>query len=128
MATIDIENIEIVKGSSVLPVTNPTSTWLLGLKTINGVKTTVQIDVANMTNQLYASTDTIPPSSGFYIYNITEAGTYNNFLDINGDPIVVSQEDIDNGLVQIWVDDNVSQKITKAIEFKYPILDTDFFT
>lgn len=128
MATIDIENIEIVKGSSVLPVTNPTSTWLLGFKTINGVKTTVQIDVANMTNPLYASIDTIPPSSGFYIYNITEAGIYNNFLDINGDPIVVYKEDIDNGLVQIWVDDNLSQKITKAIEFKYPILDTDFFS
>lgn len=49
MADVNLDQIEIIKGSSVLEITNPENTYMLGYKTINGIPTTVRIDFSQMT-------------------------------------------------------------------------------
>ena len=49
MAGIDSDNLEIIKGSDVLPIDNPEGATFLGYKTIEGVKTSIQIDFEDMT-------------------------------------------------------------------------------
>lgn len=49
MADINLDQIEIIKGSSVLEITNPENTYMLGYKTINGIPTSVRIDFSQMT-------------------------------------------------------------------------------
>lgn len=119
--------VKVIKGSELPVVTDPSSAWLLGQKIIDGEQTTVQLDFASINNQYYATLTTIPISEGFFIYNINKAGVYSHFLDEQEDPIEVSTEEINKGIVQIWVDNGVSQKVTKEIDVIYPIMDTDFF-
>lgn len=65
MATND--KIVIIKGSSVLQVTNPTGATFLGYKTVNGEKQTIQVDFSNMTplfgvSQTVGNSTTLAPS------------------------------------------------------------------
>lgn len=59
---------------------------------------------------------TIPITEGFGIYLVSTAGTYTNFLDSDSNPIVVTSADLQNGIVQLWGNNNVWEK--HIIEFQ----------
>ena len=64
---------------------------------------------------------TIPISEGFGIYTVSTAGTFVNFKDVNDDPLIVSQADLDSGLVQLWGNDNVWDKHITLVDVFTPI-------
>lgn len=80
MADIDIDNLEIIKGSDVLPVESPEGATFLGYKDIEGVKTTVQVDFEDMTplfevTQVVTEGDITHPVSGDGIYKTVTGGS-----------------------------------------------------
>lgn len=73
-----------------------------------------------------AKPSTMPITEGFGIYVVSDPGTFVNFPDINGDPLIVSQADLDSGLVQLWGNDNVWEKHITLVDVFTPVLDDVF--
>lgn len=64
---------------------------------------------------------TIPISEGFGIYTVSTAGTFVNFKDVNNDPLIVSQAELDSGLVQLWGNNNIWEKHVTLVDVFTPI-------
>ncbi|MGG5599303.1 hypothetical protein ACPDHJ_05815 [Myroides sp. C8-3] len=58
---------------------------------------------------------TKPIPTGFYRYSISAPGTYIYFLDAQGQPIIVYPEDMSSGIVEIWVNNGISEKVIQYI-------------
>lgn len=109
MATND--KIVIIKGSSVLQVTNPTGATFLGYKTVNGEKQTIQVDFSNMTplfgvSQSVGSSTTLAPSENAVKNAIKEILTDNTMLASN----------TQNGLITIDQYKSIEDMITNFQE------------
>ena len=68
-----------------------------------------------------AKPDTVPIVARFGIYTVSDPGTFINFPDINSDPLIVSQAELDSGLVQLWGNDNVWEKHVTLIDVFTPV-------
>ena len=64
---------------------------------------------------------TIPISEGFGIYTVSTAGTFVNFKDVNNAPLIVSQSDLDSGLVQLWGNNNIWEKHVTLVDVFTPV-------
>jgi len=80
------------------------------------------------TKKAVPSTTPLPWSPGdadlFEKYDVSTSGTYTNFKDSNGDPIIIDSTDLVKKIAQIWVTNGVSEKhiidlpgVTVAAEF-----------
>ncbi|MBW3519528.1 hypothetical protein [Flavobacterium sp. NKUCC04_CG] len=52
-----------------------------------------------------------PIPTGFYRYMVANEGRYTHFKDAEDAAIEVNSEDLNRGLVEIWVTDNVAKKV-----------------
>src|SRR5690606_16648339 len=62
---------------------------------------------------------TEPITTGFGIYTVSTTGVYVNFLNAEGDPIEVTEDNLtagNGGLVQLWGNNNVWEKHVTAID------------
>lgn len=64
---------------------------------------------------------TIPISEGFGIYTVSTSGAFVNFKDVNNDPLIVSQADLDSGLVQLWGNNNIWEKHVTIVDVFTPV-------
>lgn len=77
---------------------------------------TILNDLSNKVNNLQlgitgiADPTTNPQGTGFQRYIVSVAGTYNNFRDADGNPLVVTQIELDQNIVEFWGKDNVWEK------------------
>ena len=83
--------------------------------------------IANFSGQIgsgiigEALPETIPISEGFGIYTVSTAGTFVNFKDVNNTPLIVSQSDLDSGLVQLWGNNNIWEKHVTLVDVFTPV-------
>jgi len=96
MATIEAENLEIIKGSETLQETNPEGATFLGYKEINGAQTTVQVDFSQMTplfgvSQEVGTSITLAPSEAAVK---GELNLKADKTDTNGNDVQYAPEDL----------------------------------
>lgn len=66
---------------------------------------------------------TKPFPTGFWRYSISSPGTYIYFLDIDGKPIEVTSNDLSQGIVEIWVNNGISEKVIQYINIEDQVID-----
>lgn len=119
MAEIDSDNLEIIKGSEVLPIESPEGSTFLGYKTIEGVETSVQIDFDNMIplfgiTENIAEGDTTHAISGNAVYTKITGGLSKTLQQIDNEKSKQSEFSSLSDKCYIW---NTSEIVLSSSDF-----------
>ncbi|EHO13853.1 hypothetical protein [Myroides odoratimimus] len=70
-----------------------------------------------------AEPTTRPTPTGFWIYSVSTPGKYIYFIDKEGNAIDVYANDLSKGIVEIWVNNGVAEKVIQHINIEEQIED-----